>query len=133
MNKVKITGSAPVLLVRDVVKSADYYRDKAGFCYERFWGDPPDFCILQRDGFHLMLSQVGDPAYIVPHYKAVEQMWDVYFWVNNASELYEDLKMRGAIIDYDLHEKAYGCLEFGIQDLDGYDIAFGQLVDASGD
>ncbi len=115
--------------MKDVVASADYYRDKVGFAYERFWGDPPCFCILWRDGFHLMLSQVDDPKVIVPHYKIVDKLWNVYFWVSDAEALYEELKARGAIIDYDLCDQPYGCREFGIQDLDGYDIAFGQDMD----
>lgn len=129
MEKSKITGSAPILLVKDVVASANYYRDKVGFRYERFWGDPPAFCILDRDGFGLMLSRVDDPKHIKPHYKVVHQMWNIYFWVDDAAKLYEEMKQSGAIIDYHLGEKDYGCLEFGIQDLDGYDIAFGQVLD----
>ncbi len=133
LTKVKITGSAPILLVRDVVASASYYRDKVGFNYDRFWGDPPGFCILYRDGFHLMLSQVSDPEFIVPHYKAVENMWNVYFWVNNSEKLCSELKDLGAIIDYDLCDQPYNCREFGIRDLDGYDIAFGQDLEKDSD
>ncbi|MGB7934364.1 MAG: VOC family protein [Gammaproteobacteria bacterium] len=129
MTEPKIIGSAPILLVNDVVASADYYRDRVGFSYERFWGEPPCFCILWRDKHHLMLSQVEDPKVIVPHYKIVKNMWNVYFWVNDAGALYEELKRRGATIDYELCDQSYGCREFGIQDLDGYDIAFGQDMD----
>ena len=120
----KIIGSAPVLLVKDVVASANYYRDKVGFNYDRIWGEPPDFCILDRDGFHLMLKQVEDKKFIVPHYKAVKNMWNVYFWVDDADRLYQELKNLGAIIDYELCNQPYDCREFGIKDLDGYDIAF---------
>ena len=56
-------------------------------------------------------------------------MWNVYFWVDDAAKIYEEMKQSGAIIDYHLEEKDYGCLEFGIQDLDGYDIAFGQILE----
>ena len=42
----RLTASAPVLLVRDVVAAANHYRDAMGFDYERFWGDPPSFVIL---------------------------------------------------------------------------------------
>jgi uncharacterized glyoxalase superfamily protein PhnB len=122
----KLTGSAPILLVKDVVAAANYWRDQVGFSYERFWGDPPGFCILNRDGRHLMLSQVQDAADIRPHWKIVEQMWNVYFWVDDAKALYGELVERGAKIDYGLELKFYNCLEFGIQDLDGHDIAFGQ-------
>ena len=126
MSKPKLISSAPILLVKDVVASANYYRDKVGFNYDMFWGEPPEFCILDRDGFHLMLKQVEDEKFIVPHYKAVKNMWNVYFWVDDADKLYEELKNLGATIGYELCNQPYGCREFGIQDLDGYDIAFGQ-------
>lgn len=129
MAKSKIVGSAPILLVEDVVASATYYRDMVGFSYERFWGEPPCFCILWRDKFNLMLSQVEETRFIIPHYKAVKKMWNVYFWVNDAEALYEELKERGAKIDYELCDQPYGCREFGILDLDGYDIAFGQDIE----
>ena len=130
MQQSKLIGSAPILLVKDVVASANYYRDRVGFSYERFWGEPPSFCILNRDGLALMLKQVDDEKYIVPHYKAAPNMWNVYFWVDDADRLFEELKNRGATIDYDLCNQPYGCREFGIQDLDGYDIAFGQDVES---
>ena len=69
MPKSKIIGSAPILLVNDVIASAKYYRDKVGFNYDFFGGEPLEFCILYRDGFHLMLKQVEDEKFIVPHHK----------------------------------------------------------------
>jgi hypothetical protein len=123
----KITGSAPILLVTDVVASANYFRDKVGFAYDQLYGEPPDFCILERDGRHLMLSK-APPAAIRPHWQVVPQMWNVYFWVDDVDAMYAELRERGAIIDYELHLKPYGVREFGIQDLDGHDIAFGQEV-----
>lgn len=124
----KIIGSAPVLLVKDVVASANYWRDKVGFAYSRFWGDPPGFCILQRDAFHLMICHVDDPGVIHPHWKTVSKLCNVYFWVDDADALNTELKERGAIMDFDLCDQPYGCREFGIQDLDGYDITFGQIM-----
>lgn len=129
MKKPKIIGSAPILLVKNVIGSANYYRDKLGFTYTRFWGEPPCFCILWRDNFHIMLSQAEDRKFIVPHYKAVEKMWNIYFWVDDVETFYKEMKERGAKIDYDLCDQPYGCREFGIQDLDGYDIAFGQNIE----
>ena len=125
----KLLRSAPILLVANVVAAANYYRDKVGFHNDRFWGDPPDFCILHRDGLTLMLSQVDDPADVKPHWKVVDQMWNVYFWVDDAEAMYREMQERGAKIDYTLGIKPYGCKEFGIQDLDGHDIAFGEDLD----
>lgn len=36
----------------------------------------------------------------------------------------------GARIDYELCDQPRGCREFSVQDLDGYDIVFGQKLDA---
>lgn len=124
----KLTGSAPILLVKDVVAAANYWRDQVGFQYDRFWGEPPNFCILERDGLRLMLSQLPPDEAGRPHWQVVAQMWNVYFWVDDVRGLYDELRERSATIDYELHMKPYGCLEFGIQDLDGHDIAFGQVL-----
>ena len=124
----KLTASAPVLLVRNVVDAANYWRDRVGFHYDRLWGEPPCFCILERDGMHLMLNQVPEGTEIRPHWQVVDQLWNVYFWVDDVDSLYAELRERGATIDYKLHNKPYGCREFGIQDLDGHDIAFGQVL-----
>ena len=80
-----------------------------------------------------MLREVQDVSFIVPHYKVVENLWNVYFWVDDVEALYREVKGRGARIDYELCNQPYGCREFGVQDLDGYDIAFGQDIDASRD
>ena len=122
----KIVGSAPILLVADVVAAAEHYRDRLGFAFERFWGEPPCFCMPHRDGHIVMLSQVEDPKQVVPHYTVVANMWNVYFWVDDVEEIYAELKGRGATNDYELCDQPYGVREFGVQDLEGYDIAFGQ-------
>jgi uncharacterized glyoxalase superfamily protein PhnB len=127
MAQAKLTGSAPVLLVRDAAKAATYYRDVLGFSYERFFGEPPSFVILGRDGLQLMLKQADDPRHVVPHWTVSPKLCDVYFWVSNADALHAEFVARGAKIDYGPCDQPYGCREFGVQDLDGHDISFGQV------
>jgi len=124
----KILSVTPVLLVRDVVKSANYFRDKLGFSYDRFWGDPSNFCMVRRDGLTVMLSQAPEKAELIPHWRVVDKMWNVYFWVEDVEALYTEYQQSGVKIDYKLGLKSYGVKEFGIQDLDDHDIAFGQIV-----
>lgn len=126
MAKPTLNGSAPVLLVSDVEASANYYRDQLGFHYAQLWGEPPNFCILWRDEHGLMLNRVDSPAYIVPNNTVSEQLWEVYFWVDDAEAIHEELVERGATIEYPPTEKPYGCLELAVRDPDGYTIAFGQ-------
>jgi hypothetical protein len=40
--------SAAVLQVTDVKRSEAFYVDRLGFRSHGTWGDPPDFCIVQR-------------------------------------------------------------------------------------
>jgi hypothetical protein len=124
----KITASAPVLLVRDVVASANYFRDCIGFAYEQFYGEPPHFCILHRDCHYLMLAQATNPDDIKPYWKLRENMWNAYFWVDDADGLHQQLTAAGARIDYEPCTQPYGVREFGIQDLDEHDIGFGQVL-----
>lgn len=128
MKTARLTSSAPVLLVRDVVAAANYYRDALGFAYDRFWGEPPDFVILRRDGLCVMLDRPPAGVAIVPHWKVHHGIWNIYFWVDDVDTLFAELTARGAKIDYGLGDKPYGIREFGVQDLDGYDIGFGQPI-----
>lgn len=128
MKPAHLTSSAPVLLVRDVVAAANHYRDALGFTFDRFWGEPPSFVILRRDGLCVMLSLVPHGFTIVPHWQVSANMWNVYFWVDDVDALFAEFQRRGAKIDYGLGDKPYQVREFGVQDLDGYDLGFGQLL-----
>lgn len=123
-----LTGCAPVLLVKDVVAAANHYRDALDFRYERFWGEPPSFVILKRDGMSVMLRQADDPKHVVPHWTVADKLWNIYFWVSDADALHDEFVARGATIDYGLCDQPHGCREFGVQDLDGHDIGFGQPI-----
>jgi hypothetical protein len=126
--KAKLTGSAPVLFVRDVYASAEHYRDAMGFSFGKIWGQPPSFAILERDGMHVMIKQIDDHNYIAPRWTISAGLWDMYFWVNDIDALFREFVERGAKIDYGLCDQPYGCREFGTQDIDGHDIGFGQIV-----
>ena len=124
----KIIASAPVLLVRDVIAAATYFRDRLGFSYDQMWGKPPDFCMVERDEHIVMLSQAPPDASLVPHWRVVDKMWDIYFWVDDVDAIYAELQQRGAVIDYELGVKPYGVKEFGVQDIDDHDIGIGQVL-----
>jgi hypothetical protein len=119
---------APVLLVRDIPKSVAYWVERVGFATEGIWGEPPDFAILIRDHTNLMLSRAPANHEIVPFWRIKDKLWNAYFWVDDARKLFDELKGRGATIDYGLCDQPYGVLEFGIRDLDDQDIGFGQIL-----
>ncbi|HMQ68676.1 MAG TPA: VOC family protein [Ignavibacteria bacterium] len=125
--KARITSHSPVLLVNDVDESVKWYCEKCGFNLKSTYGEPSHFAIIQRDGNHLMFA-VCDKSKIVPNWKNAEKISNVYFWTDNAEELYNEFRESGATIDWDLCIQPYGVKEFGINDPDGYDIAFGEIL-----
>ena len=54
-------------VVDDVVKSAEYYRDVLGFSFNRYWGEPPCFVMLERDGVQFFLSGNGTKGHVRPN------------------------------------------------------------------
>lgn len=128
MPSPKLIAHAPVLLVRELLPAAAYFKDKLGFIDQNIYNEPPDFAIIRRDNLTLMLAQKPPNTNTLPHWQIVPQLWNVYFWVDDVEALYAEFQASGAIIDYELHTKPYGVKEFGIRDLDDHDIAFAQTL-----
>ncbi len=125
----RLLQTAPVILVRDIVASIAYWRDKVGFGCERTYGDPPSFAMPSRDGVVIMLAQTPtgvDPP--LPNWRVVDKTNNAYIWVDDASALYKELQESGATIDYTIYDTPWGTREFGIQDLDDHDVTFGQVL-----
>ncbi len=123
----KLTSTAAILLVKDVVLSANYYKDKLGFINIKFYGNPINFAIAQRDAQRIMFSQ-ADATLIKPNWKIADKTSNVFFWVDDIETLYKEFIDNGATIDYELYVAPWGGKEFGINDLDEYDITFGEIV-----
>jgi predicted enzyme related to lactoylglutathione lyase len=129
---VALTSISPVLLVSDLDRSVAYYRDRLGFDSE-IYGDPPNFASVGRDNATILLALTDEPERIVPHWHVVENMWNAYIRVDDVDRLYAEIQERGAPIDYTIYDAPHGFREFGVQDPDGHDIAFGQPLETSGD
>lgn len=120
-----ITGISPVLLVGDLGRSIAFFGDQLGFTCQTY-GEPPNFATATRDGETILLS-LADPSHtVVPNWRIVEKMWDVYIRVDDVDAVYTEVQERGAAIDYTIYNAPHGFREFGVQDPDGHDIAFGQ-------
>jgi predicted enzyme related to lactoylglutathione lyase len=121
----RLTGISPVLLVADLDRAVDFYRERLGFACEVF-GDPPNFATADRDAATILLAATDDPDRIIPHWRIVDKMWNAYIRVDNVDAVYAEVQKRGAQIDYTIYNAPHGFREFGVQDPDGHDIAFGQ-------
>jgi predicted enzyme related to lactoylglutathione lyase len=121
------TGISPVLLVADLDRSVAYYGERLGFSCE-VYGDPPDFATAHRDEATILLALAEQSAKLIPYWKIVDKMWNAYIRVDDVDAIYAEVQARGAGIDYTIYNAPHGFREFGVQDPDGHDIAFGQRI-----
>src|SRR5262245_18956963 len=99
----KLYGVVPYLIVDDLAQSAEFYRDKLGFEFDRYWGEPPSFVIVHRDSVFIMLKSVGSTGHVRPNYRVnPDACWDAYIWVKDANPLYDELRARGVEIARDI-------------------------------
>lgn len=121
---------APYFIVDDVITTANFYRDKLGFRYERFWNDPPSFCMVKRQGIVIMLAQLEEPGGIRPNRTADPEggAWDSYIWIDDADALHAEFKSRGVKIVREPRDQPYDCRDFEIDDINGYRLCFGHTL-----
>jgi uncharacterized glyoxalase superfamily protein PhnB len=127
----KFYSVAPYFIVDDIFQSAEFYRDKLGFNFNRMWGEPPVFVIVYRDGVDIMLKTVGSPGHVRPNnHVNPDACWDAYIRVKDADALYEELRSRGVKITREIEDAPYGCRDFDVEDNSGYILCFGQDLES---
>jgi hypothetical protein len=120
--------AAPFLLVDDVVKSGEYWRDVLGFNLGRYFGSSPGFTIMQRNAARVMLRQVAADARpgAISNTTKLHEALDLYIWVSDVTALHDELKQRGAEI-VNPPEVEDGRNEMLVRDCNGYLICFGEV------
>jgi catechol 2,3-dioxygenase-like lactoylglutathione lyase family enzyme len=126
---LRLTSIHPVFLVPDVVLAAEWYRDKLGFHFDRYWGEPPCFCIVHRDGVSIFLKgpEEGCALEVRPNRSRAEA-WDAYIDVSNADALAGELRSRGVAMVAQPEDTVYCMRELEVVDLNGYALCFGQDI-----
>ncbi len=123
MTASEILDVMPILQVRHVGKSCDYYREALGFRVNGVWGEDksdPAFAIIQRGPVTLALDHSQSPE--IP----TNQWWAAYIYVSNVDALYAELLRTGAKVEGPPKDTFYGCRDFDVMDLDGHRLCFGQ-------
>lgn len=124
----QLYGAHPCFIVNDVVASAEFYRDKLGFSFERYWGEPPCFVMVGRDDVWIFLSSQG-PGMAKPNHTVHPQItWDAYINVTDVDALCEEFKAKGVKILRGPETAFYEQREIEIEDPNGYCICFAQDV-----
>jgi hypothetical protein len=128
---VQFTSIAPVQLVVNVFKTAEYYRDVLGFDFEQIYGEPPSFVIVQRDSARLMFRQPRDGA-PPPANSSVSPTFpiDVFLYVDDIEALVTELRGRHAeILDGPTYRPIWNGKELTVRDCNSRVLCFGQPMD----
>ena len=119
----QIIGIAPQFLVDDLDRAIAYYRDRLGFAldftYQSFYAS------VSRDGFAIHLKHGPRLAADRAHRKEHEHL-DAHVTVSGIRSLFSELQKRGADVIKPLEERPWACLDFYVEDPDGYILCFSE-------
>ena len=111
--------SRTTLGVRDVGASIDFYEQTVGFGVVVTMGEPPDFALIGNGHAGLGLNRVERPA--------VADFACCYFDVEGVEDLHRRCVAAKCRITSPLTRQPWGNYDFVIADLDGHQLAFGEV------
>ena len=118
-----LKDSIPVLLVRDVKVTANFFREKLGFQIDFLHGAPPFYGAVSRDGACLHLRYVRQPYFA--RAAAKEQgLISAFVEVSNLPALVAEFKARNVDFAQKPTKQAWGGTDFQLGDPDGNVICF---------
>ena len=122
---------APFFIVRDVMPSIAFYKDRLGF-EVMFIGpndDDPFFAMLKRDGVHLMLKAITPEVQPTPNpSRHPWARWDAYIYTPDPDALAEEFTSRGVSFREPLGVNSDQLRGFEVVDADGYVLYFGRPI-----
>ncbi len=120
---------APFFIVRDVMPSIAFYKDRLGF-EVMFIGpddDDPFFAMLKRDGVHLMLKAITPEVQPAPNpSRHPWARWDAYIYTPDPDALADEFASRGVEFKEPLGINSDQLRGFEVVDADGYVLYFGR-------
>jgi catechol 2,3-dioxygenase-like lactoylglutathione lyase family enzyme len=118
-----ITGIFPQLLVDDLDRAIAYYRDRLGFNLDFVFED--FYASVSRDGFAIHLKHgprmEGESAF-----RKQNEHLDAFIRVSSIRSLFSELEGRGAEVIRPLEERPWACIDFYVEDPDGYVLCFSE-------
>lgn len=121
--ELRLRAAIPVLFVRDVGASAQFYRDRLGFGIEFLHGHPPFYGAVVREGACLHLKFVHDRVF-GPGRVEEEGLIMAFISVDNVKALFAEYSAKGVPFCQSLTKQAWGGTDFHVRDPDGNHIAF---------
>ncbi len=113
----------PILFVRDVPTSANYFRDKLGFVIDFLYGEPPFYGAVSRDEVCIHLRCVHQPNFAELAAREVSLIL-ASIEVPDVQAMFKEFEKRGAEIAEPPSHKPWGGTDFHVRDPDGNVISF---------
>src|SRR5580658_4471295 len=114
IERTRVTGTSPCLVVSNLEQSIAFYCGKLGFAEPAVWGAPPCFAIVARDEFDVMLNLAHAPDGIRPN--GPGGVWDLYIRVEDVRVEAEALRAAGVPLDAGLSDTEYHMTEIEVVD-----------------
>ncbi|TAI49694.1 VOC family protein [Flagellimonas allohymeniacidonis] len=122
---------APQWIVDNLKETIHFYKENLGF--EIDWQGTL-FAIISKGDVTLMIRELREGNLKRPNripfiesgwHTNGSEAWDAYIWVQNADELYTELKQKEVAIFREIQDSEYGNRDFEIEDNNGYILCFG--------
>jgi len=124
MSGVALESFVPILFVRDVTKSAEFYREKLGFEIDFLHGTPPFYGSVSRGKaacLHLRCVRKPNFAELAAREPSLIL---ATVEVSDIQRLFEEFRERGADIVQEPTRQSWGGTDLHIRDPDGNVISF---------
>ena len=121
----RITAIAPQFLIDDLDRALAYYRDALGFTVDFQYDD--FYAGVSRDGFGIHLKHAEKTVADRANRKENEHL-DAYVEVSGVRGLFDEFQSRGATVVKPLGERPWKCIDFYVEDPDGYILCFSEPI-----
>ena len=120
---------SPLLAVRNMKKTIDFYTKSLGFKLGMTFPGPEnaEYADLSKDGMVLMFIPAANHGIGSKEKLGI----GVYLYMQidgDIDKYYDELKKRGVKIAIDIKNEPFGVRDFTVEDVDGYKLTFNQAL-----
>jgi uncharacterized glyoxalase superfamily protein PhnB len=123
VSQVGLKSITPILFVRDVTASSNYFQEKLGFVLDFLYGSPPFYGSVSRGGICLHLRFVHEPNFTELAARE-DSLILATVEVSDVLALFDEIKGRGAEIAQVPTKQPWGGTDLHVRDPDGNVISF---------